>query len=92
MGEWLRIAREPAVVRRAVRIALVVGALLILINHGDALLHGDIGPLRLGQMALTVLVPYCVSTVSSVSVLRELRRMPSPDRADDRPGVSDSAP
>lgn len=74
MREWLRIALEPAVVRRAVRIALVVGALLILINHGDALMHGAVSPLRLGQMALTVLVPYCVSTVSSVSALREFRR------------------
>lgn len=41
MRAWLRIAREPAVVRRAVRIALV-GALLILINHGDALMYGAI--------------------------------------------------
>jgi hypothetical protein len=63
MQEWLSIAREPAVVRRAIRIAMVVGTLLIVINHGDALLHGS-------------LVPYSVSTVSSVSVLRELRRMP----------------
>ncbi len=74
MHAWLAIAREPAVVRRAIRIALVVGTLLILINHGDALLHGALSPLRLGQMVLTVLVPYCVSTVSSVSVIRELRQ------------------
>ncbi len=74
MREWLRIALEPAVVRRAVRIALVVGTMLILINHGDALMRGALSPLRLGQMVLTVLVPYCVSTVSSVSVLHDLRR------------------
>jgi hypothetical protein len=74
MHEWLAIACEPAVVRRARRIALIVGTLLITINHGDALLRGDLSLLRLGQMALTVLVPYCVSTISSVGVLRELRR------------------
>ncbi|NTU80688.1 MAG: nitrate/nitrite transporter NrtS [Chloroflexales bacterium] len=74
MHEWLAIAREPAVVHRARRIALIVGTLLITINHGDALLHGELSLLRLGQMALTVLVPYCVSTISSVGVLRELRR------------------
>jgi len=91
MREWLRIAWEPAVVRRAVRIALVVGALLILINHGDALLHGAVSPLRLGQMALTVLVPYCVSTFSSVSVLRELRRASPPDRSGDQPRSPDPA-
>ncbi len=74
MCEWITIAREPTVVRRALRIALIVGTLLIAINHGDALLRGDIGVFRLAQMVLTVMVPYCVSTVSSVGVLRELRQ------------------
>ncbi len=73
MHKWLTIAREPTVVRWALHIALSVGTLLIAINHGDALLHGDLGVPRLAKMALTVLVPYCVSTFSSVSVLRELR-------------------
>jgi hypothetical protein len=73
MRAWITIAREPAVVRRALRIALIVGTLLIAINHGDALLRGDIGVLRLAQMMLTVMVPYCVSTVSIVGVLREIR-------------------
>lgn len=83
MRAWLSTACEPAVVRRAIRIALVVGALLILINHGDALMRGAISPLRLAQMALTVLVPYCVSTISSVSVLRELRQAaPAHHRSD----------
>ncbi|NNJ13641.1 nitrate/nitrite transporter NrtS [Chloroflexales bacterium ZM16-3] len=54
MQEWVTIAREPTVVRRAIRIALIVGTLLIAINHGDALIHGAVGPLRLAQMALTV--------------------------------------
>jgi hypothetical protein len=74
MHEWLQVVTEPAVVRRALKYALVVGAILILINHGDALLHGDLTIGRLLQMGLTVVVPYAVSTASSVGAIREARR------------------
>lgn len=70
-NESLRLALSRSVVRRALRVATVVGALLVIINHGDALIHGDVSPVRLFRMALTVLVPYCVSTYSSVSALRD---------------------
>jgi hypothetical protein len=60
------LALSPRVVRRALLYALIVGAILIAINHGDALLAGELGPSRLLKMGLTVLVPYVVSTLSSV--------------------------
>jgi hypothetical protein len=69
------------VVRRALRYALLVGALLIAINHGSAILRGDLTPGRLLQMALTVLVPYCVSTFSSVEALLEREAAGTPVRA-----------
>ena len=68
---WLLMAVSPSVVRRAVRVALVVGTVLIAINHGDELLRGEFMPGRWFRMVLTVLVPYCVSTYSSVSALRQ---------------------
>lgn len=68
-----REARDPAVVRRALRYAAVVGAILIAVNQGDAILAGRIGPPELAKMALTVTVPYLVSTFSSVGALRTLR-------------------
>ena len=74
MASALELAFEGGVVRRALRIALIVGAILIAINHGDALLAGDVDGRRLLKIALTVLVPYCVSTVSSVAAIRELER------------------
>jgi hypothetical protein len=74
MHAWLQVATELAVVRRALKYAIVVGAILILINHGDALLHGDLSIGRLLKMGLTVLVPYAVSTASSVGAIREARR------------------
>jgi hypothetical protein len=69
---FLEIALRGDVVRRALLFAVVVGAILIGINHGDALLAGDLEPRRLFKMGLTVLVPYAVSTLSSVSALRAL--------------------
>ena len=74
MREWLQIAEEPAVVRRSLKYAVVVGAILITINHGSALLHGSLTGARLLQMGLTVMVPYLVSTASSVGAIREAHR------------------
>ncbi|MCG8588599.1 MAG: nitrate/nitrite transporter NrtS [Proteobacteria bacterium] len=70
MSEFLALAVQPAVVRRALAYAVGVGALLIAINHGDALLRGDVDAGRWLRMGLTVLVPYCVSTASSVGAMR----------------------
>jgi len=50
--------------------AVVVGAILIGINHGDAILRGDVSTTRLFKIALTVVVPYMVSTLSSVGAIR----------------------
>jgi hypothetical protein len=70
---WIAVARERAVVRRAVTFAVVVGAILIAINHGDAILAGDVDTRRLLKMGLTVLVPYTVSTLSSVGATLAFR-------------------
>jgi hypothetical protein len=71
---WLAVARERATVLRALKFAAVVGSILIAINHGDALLAGDLGTRRLLKMGLTVLVPYTVSTLSSVGATLAARR------------------
>ncbi len=55
--------------RRALKYAVVVGTVLITINHGGAILAGDVEWSRMAQMGLTTLVPYCVSTLSSVDAL-----------------------
>jgi hypothetical protein len=70
---WLAVARERAIVVRASKYAIVVGAILIAINHGDALLARDLDARRLAKMALTMLVPYTVSTLSSVGATLAFR-------------------
>ncbi len=66
----LQLATSPNVVRRALGYAVVVGAILIAINHADALARGEFDLIRGIKMGLTVLVPYTVSTLSSVQALR----------------------
>ena len=71
MKEWLQCAFQPSVVRRAIRYAIIVGIILISINHLDAILRGELTRGRLFKMGLTVVVPYVVSTLSSVGALRQ---------------------
>ena len=77
---FFALALAPEVVRRGLFYAVIVGAVLIAINHGDAILAGELGGARLFKMGLTVLVPYAVSTLSSVSATRAsgFRQNPGP--------------
>lgn len=71
MGEFLHLASRPAVVRRALGFAVVVGVILVTINHRDRVVRGE--ALTLGdfiKMGLTLCVPYMVSTLSSVAAMR----------------------
>ena len=67
----LALALERTVVRRACLCALVVGAIQVAINHGDALVQGNVTSGRVIRMILTMLVPYMVSTVSSVRAIQQ---------------------
>ena len=73
-SDWIRLCFTKSVMLRATKYALVVGGVLIAINHGDAILRGDLDSGRLLRMGLTILVPYTVSTLSSVGAMRELAR------------------
>ncbi|GMQ91658.1 MAG: hypothetical protein BMS9Abin11_0969 [Gammaproteobacteria bacterium] len=73
MKAWLRCACEPSVVWRAVKYAFFVGIILILINHGDHIFRGEVTGASLIKMGLTVLVPYLVSTFSSIGAILELQ-------------------
>ena len=69
-GSWWALAFRGDVFLRALKTGLLVGTILVLINHGDALLAGNLDRGRLLRMGLTFMVPYLVSTSSSVGALR----------------------
>jgi hypothetical protein len=65
LGRLWRYAVSDGVPRRSLIVAVIVGAILNLINQGDALLGR--APLSLIKLALTFLVPYCVATYGAVA-------------------------
>ncbi len=69
-GFW-EIAFSREVVRRALRVAGIVGVVLAIINHGDNIMRMTIGFDTIWRVLLTFCVPYCVSTYSSVLSVRE---------------------
>lgn len=72
---FLALAREPGVVRRAAKLALIVGTIIGAINYGDRAIAGDIVTRDLLKILLTYAVPYCVSTWSAVQAIRAMRAM-----------------
>jgi len=76
MKQTLALSLTSSVVKRALKYAVVVGSILIVINHSDAILRGDVPLSRLFRMGLTVIVPYVVSTLSSVGAMKEAQRPP----------------
>lgn len=67
----LEVACSRPVVVRALGYLVVVGGILVALNHGDAILAGDIDRVRAIKILLTPIVPYVVSTLSSVAAIRE---------------------
>lgn len=67
---WLATARRPEIVGRALRVALVVGTILVAINYTDRFLTGALVMFDWLKMGITYLVPYCVSTYSAVAIVR----------------------
>lgn len=64
------LACSKRVAPRALRVALLVGTILALINHGDKMLAMSLGSEDTLKIALTYLVPYGVSTWSAVLAIR----------------------
>jgi hypothetical protein len=74
MHEWFQLALDRSVVKRALVCSVVVGTILIAINHGDSLVRGELSQAQMIKIALTPIVPYLVSTISSVGALRAARK------------------
>jgi len=63
MTELLKLACRPRTLRTSVRIALLVGTVLNLINQGDRLFTG--ASFDWWRMLLNFLVPFCVASASA---------------------------
>ena len=51
--------------------AVIVGTILTAINHAPAIVSGHVTRLDVAEIFLTVIVPYTVSTISSVAARKD---------------------
>ena len=72
--EFLQLCFSKSILKRAGITAFIVGTILIVINHGEALFQGTVDLNRLFKMILTMFVPYLVSTISSVSTILSMQK------------------
>jgi hypothetical protein len=70
MKERIGVACQPEVIKCATKFALIVGPILVFINHGDAIMAGTMDTIAWLKSGLTMIVPYAVSTLSSISAYR----------------------
>jgi hypothetical protein len=66
MLNWFSLALEVNTLKRSIKVAVIVGTLLMLINHGNIMISGEIERHHMLKILLTYFVPYLVSTYSSV--------------------------
>lgn len=62
--------RYPPLVRKAVRVALVVGTALTLINQGDLIMYLEFSAPMVVKALLTYGVPFSVAIYSALSIAR----------------------
>ena len=72
MNRWTCTACKKEIVVQSIKVALVVGTLLVAINYGEKFLAGGIRRGDVFRIILTYFVPYGVSTYASVQAI--LRR------------------
>ncbi len=79
MKAWLKTAFQRDIVVRGLKVAALVGTILVAINQGDLILTGQLDKSAAWKIPLTYLVPYCVATYGGVSALRALEKWKSVD-------------
>ena len=65
------IAFRKDVFFRAFKMALIVGIVLAIINHGDHIFLGTMTVTNWIKILITFCVPFCVSTISSVLAIKK---------------------
>lgn len=67
--QWCHRALRHDVVGRSIKVGLLVGTILVLINYTDGIIAAELNTTDYFKMVLTYFVPYCVSTYATVRAL-----------------------
>jgi len=74
--EAVRLCARRAQVRRTLKIALIVGTILSLINQSNVILDGDATVTTWLRVGANYIVPYCVATAGFLTGTRVKRPEP----------------
>lgn len=74
IAEDAAIVAEPRNLRRTLKIALVVGTILFLINQVDVVMSGDATLTTWVKVASTYVVPFCVANLGVVGATRDAKQ------------------
>ena len=74
MKVWLSLALRRDIVLRSIKVGLLVGTILVLINYFDKFSGSQFNRIDILKILLTYTVPYCVSTYASVSSIITSRK------------------
>jgi hypothetical protein len=70
----IRYCTERDTIVRSIKMALIVGTILAIINHGQDMLTGQLSPRWIVPMLITYLVPFSVVTFGQVQGKRQRDR------------------
>ena len=88
MRLFIKHACDPVCIKRSIKVALVVGTILFVINHFDEIVNGTLNATNIFQIGLTYLVPYFVSTFGSAMQARHIEMNGSSRINPDKVGVN----
>jgi len=70
MESWLQTASTRSIQLTGLKMALVVGTILNLINQGDSIMGGNWELIHWPKLLLTYCVPYCVAVFAGTQAKR----------------------
>jgi len=71
-----QIASNTSNIKKALKIALIVGTILNLINQGDAIIGMHLENIHIGKLILTYTVPFFVSLYTAVTLAMKRETKP----------------
>lgn len=79
LQSFISLAFSRDIILDALKVSVIVGTVLAIINHFDFLLRMELDADRALKIVLTYFVPYCVATYSSVKAIQDHEQKRSVD-------------
>ena len=74
MRHFIKLTFQKQTVNTAIKVSLIVGVILNLINQGDSIFSLEFQHVNYVKLILTFLVPFAVSVYSSAQTKKEIQK------------------